>query len=484
MITPFPNIPTFANGVLGATHLNALKNGLDYLLGISHGPFCASYCADYRTDESEIRCDTTTYWDTHYYYGYIYPGDLGKARLFYSFWAKSEETYYIRLQVYNDGSTWQDVFEISAANASWTRHEGTVSLASLSLTAGYIYRFRIQIKSSQNGKTSWFQIWYLAIQQSYDSLATNPTFTNGATSGATAFNTLRSNLLALKARLPTALALTPMPVKTSYADTSTHIYFSAAYRYRPDTLYCKVRSRTSWTEWNWTIQFYSAPETSVALYTRSNISPTYDTPTWYSQEIDLTSEPYASLLSGAGISLTTGTVYKVRYYFRKPSSAGSVVQLQGAGLYRKNTAKTPGGSWTVIAPFSEGDTNVGATKLNKFGTDIAELDTGGSEELWTDLPLNIDATVTTSNYQTSSDENFGFSGIFAKRWLVYMVSDIEEPAPAIHYGANLEKRETLSTDEGWQSFDLRSTDIPVGTFLAVQNVRHAFLSDTPVEGKP
>ena len=450
----FPNIPEVENGqVLGATYLNSLAQGCEYLLGISHASYSLSHVMAWWQRYE------TSWGDMAANYQLYHAGPT----VFFAFRAGSTspgKTWHIRLCYYGNNSTWNTVAEWDGTGSSEYR-TGTLDLSAGSLTVGKIYNWKFEGRTESTNYYTQLQVWLLSTRPTLTGWTAPPSISAGQSS-ATPLNTWRGDLMALNSQLSGATNVVGCGVEgweMKHSQGTWHEYERWAYRYRPNGLMVGLQGKIMTATWNWRVRFTATSGQAAIIYTSPNIPSTYDYQ-YYSTDIDLTSGDAATALASAGITLTLGSVYSVSIEVKRNSDDHALyVQYP---LCVRTSNGVAGGSWVNNKLWSHKDRDVGPTQLNKIRADLLEL-YSGAEQLWGD------------SYACYDWGSLPGAVVHLKRYLVYRCSSGE--TPSLLYGTGFGYEYGLPTGTGWMSFDLSTIDIAWGMVYIVSNPASAFEMD-------
>lgn len=451
-IPRFPNIPEVESGqMLGATYLNSLAQGCEYLLGISH----ASHALPHATAISE-RYENT--WGDMAAFQMYHAGHT----VFYVFWAGSTsagKTWHIRLQYYS-ASAWHTAGEWSGTE-EWVLKTGTLDLSASGLSIGTIYSWKFQGETDTTNYYTQLQVWLLSTRPTISGWTSPPTISAGASS-PTPLNTWRSNLAILNSQMVSrtnVVACGREGIEQNHTAGTWQEYERWAYRYRPNGLTVGVQGKMLVATWDWRVRFTDTANQSAIIYTSPHITTTDDY-VYYSADIDLTSGDAAAALAAAGITLAFGSVYSVSIETKR-NSDDHAIYLRYPVCVRISDG-IAGGSWTNNKLWAHKDRDVGPTQLNKIRTDMLEL-YNGAEQLWGE------------SYACYDWGSLPGAVIHLKRYLIYEVYG--DNNPGILYGSNFSREYGLLKEAGWQSFDLSTVGVPWGGVYIVTNPAHAFEMD-------
>lgn len=460
---PFPTIPEVENGqTLSAGQLNAYKSALEWLLAESHAPEAlAGQMVEYSTNSTS---SNNVVWE-----GYLYHQ---RDTLYYRLEGVEEgggagDSWNVRIDYYGNDSAWHTLVTLSVQGNWWQAREGTVSLASASMTVGRLIHYRIRFWCGDDDHWSKLRIWTIAERGAVTGWATPPTFA-ATTSSAAQLNTLRTDCNALHAGVVSPIA----PLFASYhtsgriegdGDTSWHGFYAGIYRYRPERLSAGVQ----WYLWStkpaqWRLRLRDTAGREATIYTSPEIQGA-SAYRWSTAEIDLTTGDAAAALTAAGITLSRGSYYRVILQMRKAEGTGHVLTVNGAFITRVSSG-TPAGGWQALKLWAHGNNDVSPANLNKFSTDLTMLYSGG-EQLWGECPAIW--------YNTGMHR---MGGRHRKRWLNY-VRKSSSNTPSIHYGVNFATGEDLPNQAGWLRYDMTQLGVPWGGAYVLEDVACAFESD-------
>lgn len=459
----FPNIPELESGqILGATYLNALARGCEHLLGISH----AAYALPYAT--AVLQRYESTYGDMATYYMYHASDLVGYA--FIGGNTSAGKTWYIHLDYYGDDHAWHTVGSWSGTDSPSVQSGALDLSAEANITIGNIYKWRWQGKTSNKTYYTTLQVTTLCTRPTLTGWVAPPTISAGASSHAS-LNTYRDDLVALNAQMVSPTNVVSMGVegkKHTHTEGDWVAYTRYAYRYRPNGLTVGLFGKIGGGHWGWRVKFADSAGNEATIYSVSDIDPTPEY-TYQSANLDLTTGAVAAALAAAGITLTFGRGYLITIEAKRQSDDHALYLQHPLCLRTSNGA--PGGSWADNKLWAHLDTDVGPTQLNKVRTDLLELYTGGTEELWGE------------NHACYYEDGSSPSGavVHLKRYLVYRWPT-DGDTPRILYGANFAEEYSLPSGDGWLSFDLAGLGIPWGGAYIVSNPGGAFEMDEPYDG--
>jgi len=463
----FPEIPEVTTQVLSAATLNSYKRGCEYLLGISHATYALGFATTSYTEDA-VGYITKVY-------GYCYHD---KNSVYYAFTAyqggDAAEHWQVQGDFYGDDDLWHTVIDLSGTEQSETLQDGTADLSGEGqMTAGEIYLWRFRL-GSDSGSDAHMRLFGFGEVESVSGWTAVPTYTNTATSAAGDFNDLRTDLNALNTMLPPIWPMANMPDGMEIGQGVDAIYMYCGYRYRGESLLLNIRVK-SWIRyfpsdyWYWRAEIRDENGNYAEIFRSSDQGGSWGSGyAWKkTKEVDLTAGTAATNIANAGITLTMGDWYQVRLRIAKVGTDDPVT-IKGGIIARKSN-QIPSADWPTLNAWTMGDTNIGATELNKFSTALTELYTGGSEEIWGQHPAVGDG-------DSVHEDSYGFFGTHGKRWLIYK----EDSDSAIHYGSSFGEEYGLG-GTGWSSFDLTEIGIPWGGLYYVTGVDAAWEADAAYE---
>lgn len=456
-------IPELTSGVIGASTLNLYGNAVNHLLGESH----AAYALTQMQNSSGTTSITPSRRETRYLY-HVTP----------LLW------YVIALKIEDDGrgSTATCTFydrdaetalgTVASTSTSWELKTGVIDISAHCAAQGYVpgdmLTIEAQLHTSNADSEAELYVFGFGERGVTTGWAALPAFTDGTASSAAHFNALRTDLNILHNNMvsPVNPLLTDAPrLKIQVSDEWRDV-FRMAYRYRGDGLYVTVEGKGAGEDgWKWRLLSYAASNPSAAT--------TLHTSDWNVGTADYILDSDAIDLSGAG--WTRGNWYMLRLQALR--DAGPTATIRRVWAIRTSTGM-PGGSWVVPTQWAHGDTTMNNANLGKLTTDIAELYSGGAEELWGDTI----AVLAAPDAAEGDREDRTFTGVHRKRWLIVRPHSGE--APILLYGANMAKTHSLSVNAGavWQNYDLDSTPLPMGGHYAVTQCDVALEADEPCNG--
>ena len=472
----FPEIPTVAdNMALSAATLNAHKSGLEFLLGVSHAPYSATW-ADAAWQEEFA----TTYQTVAIGYGYY---RTGLSKLYYEFdiyqdSGNGTNHWYAQIGFYGDDDSWHWVYSTSGTDTASQHESGTHDLTSgelAQLTDGGLYQWRIQIKTDDTGYHSKLRLWQFGLRSAIADWPTSYTFVNTQTFAAEKLNDIRTATNKLRDHVPDTVSISGGRVGSNNNDhDSYHVVQESVYRYRAESLWCAIAFQHdngySGRTVKWRVTFEDTGGNSATIYESGDLTTTGRTQ-FKTQEIDLTAGSAATAISNASITLTQGNFYRVTLAIKKTTGAGDQEVLRWyAGAVIRVSDGTPDGGWDVPNYWAHGDTDVGATHMDKYWTDLTLLYTGGNEELWSDHPFQP-----RDPDDDSSDR--WLSGPHRMRRLHYRCVDTDT-GPTLHYGSSYASTLTLDSGSGWQMYDLENlADLPYGDYYWLEGALVALECD-------
>ncbi len=283
------------------------------------------------------------------------------------------------------------------------------------------------------------------------------------------FNDIRTDLNALNATLSPVNPLT----RARYGEASDGISSSyriamrAAYCYRPHHLYCGIElhqdNPSGGREYQWKVDFIDENDQSAEIYESAET----ESPSewfWDFEEIDLSAGDAATALSGAGITLSLGSYYRVKISARR-SSGTEELSIRGA-IVARTSDQDPDGSWDDPTDWAHGDNDIGPTNMNIHKTDLLLL-YSGNEQLYP----------RTHAHAYTDDEVRTFTGVHRKRWLWYL--RVPDEIATLHFGVDYLEDSDLDDDGSgdWEKQDLTEVGIPWGAYYRVSGCQCAMEND-------
>ena len=457
-IPQFPNIPEVEDRqTLGATYLNALARGCEHLLGVSH----ASYGLPHATAVLERYFDSygtmATYWLYH-----------GSDSVAYGIWVGTDSAgkrWYLHLDYYGDDDAWHTVLAGDGTEAFPHILSGTLDLsAETDLTIGKIYQWRIQGQTTDASYHTQVQVMLLSTRPTLTGWTAPPSLAAGVSDPAD-INVYRADLVALNAQMvaPTnALSYCEDSKDHEHTEDTWAAFTRYAYRYRPNGLTVGIHGVIIGGTWAWRVRFADSAGHEAVIYTSADVAAALDY-SYQSTDLDLTAGAVAAALTAASITLTFGAGYVVTIEAKRGSDVNTLHLRRGVCLRTSNG--TAGGSWADNKLWAVEDRDVGPTQLNKVRTDLLELYTGGSEELWGENHA----------MRWVSGSERPCAGVHQKRYLMYRC--VSGETPTLQYGEDFSSDYGLTAGTGWLSFDLTSIALPLGGAYIVADVETAFESD-------
>lgn len=462
----FPQAPVLQDGMtVSSASINAHNQGLLYVLGASHCPTPASawhaqtdiYQSDYVT-----ACEFWLYQPTFniHYLALVSNDSAGK-------------TAYWRLQALDKNSAWQTMIEENGVWDVYTVRENDLDVDALHsglFPIDKMYRWRFQVKTSDESYHTKIQAWGVFCREAIAGWQAPHDF-GAEVSAASHFNDIRTDLNLLRDQLPTAVPFTnSLNTGTTYDDNDEHTFVKGVYRYRPNSLYGAIKLRFSGTGSNFRL-FINLSDTAgntAKVYESGNIA-SKDADQLVDATVDLTAGAAAAALTAAGIALTLGNYYAISAGIERQDGSVSYKLLRT--VLAKVSDGVPHGTWAEPNEWAEGDTDFGPTHLDKFKTDLEMFYIGGDEVMFGETPPCM--------YTYIGQATYNFGGIHRKRWLAYHPRSGK--TPAIEYGDDYDESYELSTESGWQHFDLAQLTIPWGGYYIVYGVEGCFETDSVYE---
>ncbi len=444
----FPFVPQLADGqTLGATHLNAYRSAILYLLGESHGAY--ALCGDHRTELGSYDTGWTTCWR-----GYLYLASKSLYYLIRAMAGLAGKTWYLKLRYYGDDSAWHDAVSLSGAETSYTVKSATVDMSAFpGLTLGKVYRLEWQYKTSDGTYHTHMEHWRTCVRGIASGWAAPPAFAAGASSAAE-LNTLRDDAQVLYNNMvPTAApAFANWETRGWNNSTSWYGVTHGIMRYRPSHLYTCIRFTVTWgRNMSWRVKLRDTADAETTVYTSGVIASTGPVWKYDSEDIDLT-----------GFGFTVGAYYRVIVEAKRNESDDEWFSIQTVALARWSNG-SPAAGWQALAEWTHGDQTVSAANLNKCSTDLTML-YSGNEALWGETPA------VWADPLLDDDDSLYYIR-HRKRWLLYYYT-LDDP-PTIWYGTNYGESQSLPAAGAnqWHSYDLgQIADIPWGGGYLVTNV--------------
>lgn len=463
-LIPFPKIPQVADAmILSGAMCTAYNRGLRYLLGESHAPYSTHEVGP--TLELE---NSDNAWHT-VWTGYIYLRAKTNATLYWGYlvkWTGSSTNWSAKLEFYSDDETWDLVFEETGTDAAYSWETGSKALSGEAITANTIYKLRLQLKTEDDMS---FRLYYFTEALAIQGWQGLDTHSEDDESHVDDFNDIRTDLNALNTTLSPVnpLARARYGAASDGISSSYRIAMRVAYCYRPHHLYCGIElhqdNPSGGREYQWKVDFIDENDQSAEIYESAET----ESPSewfWDFEEIDLTAGDAATALTGAGITLSLGSYYRVKISARR-SSGSEELSIRGA-IVARTSDQDPDGSWDDPADWAHGDNDVGPTNMNIYKTDLLLL-YSGNEKLYP----------RTHAHGYTDDEVRTFTGIHRKRWLWYL--RVPDETATLHFGADFDEDFDLDDDDSgdWQKQDLTEVEIAWGSYYRISGCQCVMEND-------
>lgn len=470
----FPSLIELSNGMtLGAAQLNNYKMALEYLLGESHATTPLTHSP---TAAATLSTSYETLWR-----GYLYHTDDTVA------WCIRAQTdqggaqsWYCQLVCVDGGGSEHVVASSNGTHSSpaWGVWTGTANIASLGLTKGKVYEWRVKAQVSASTYHTYVEVWRVAERGVVTGWVAPHNFADGTTSDAAHFNTWKSALEALYNGVVSPVVPTTMTEPHILINNPNYAtYTRGVWRYRPNGLSIALHGHQehafSGRRMQWRAVLRDTADHQAVVWESAVITPTGLPDWWWSPNIDLTSGAAASALAAAGITLSFGSYYRLDLEVKTIQDPGDTdpLVLDRACLARISSG-APAGGWVTPHAWKHGDTDVRESWLDPYSNDLTMLYSGG-EILWGETPA---VTI----YPGPSTDMWAFSGRHCRRWLAYRYADGQ--SPTIWYGNGFTHSYALPSagPNTWISFDTEAVRLPVGGAFCVTGVVSAFECDAVV----
>lgn len=470
----FPDISTVSTQALGAAQLLSYKMGIEYLLGESHATIISEWAGKPSEDVWETAAVTIRTWYLRHtsntlYYKLALKTDWGN---------EFDRDWSFVIQVFI-GAAWETAVTDTGTNNTYVTKEGTTDITALGLVTDTIYQWRLRIWCSTTGEPEDYHVccipWSLRERAAVVGWQAPHTFAAGV-SAAAHFNDWRTDLLALHAAVSPVIAASSSPPEMTVTalPTNWEVYDHWAYRYRPESLRIIVQGATmthadpDTRYWRFRVRFeddaYPTPNSAVIFTGDPQYGMGFDWYTFDDQTLVLTTDPIATILSGAGITLTFGNWYRIIIEVERGAS-DQVALIRHAYVLRTSLG-TPTGGWAAMHLWVHGDNDIGPTELNKYSSDLGFLYDGAERD------FREAVAVCSANKGVGM---LGFTSVHRRRWLHYLA-----PTSPCRLFWSLEGRAVdPPIGDEWQVFDLDDVGMIYGTFYVIVGPTACFESETP-----
>lgn len=439
---PFPALPELENQVLSAATLNDYHRALRWLLAESH--------AAQPLQESPFVTTTEVAYTKVWAWHWRHQDDT----LIFRYTARTTDInarWDVSLRVVKAGVE-TEVYTYGTTGNAFTGYAIQLGISGLALTVGGVYEWRLYLKCSTGTEHAECHVWSLC-ERGTAAARVSGNVTNGAVAQASQFNAFRTDLNNMRTRQVSAInPLLCHDNEQAITGTSYVNCQRAVYRYRPGTLYARLRARLPYGDgWVWRVRLEKWGGATTTLYESGHIVGTGAEQWSPAAEIDM---------SAQGLAL--GDYARIHLDARRLAASVAPLHVVRQWLVRAS-AGTPHADWRTLDDWVHGATNVGAAALGAIVANIEVL-RAGNERLWGE-------TYAASYWPGLTRHSH--TGVHRKRWLKVLPSTTQ---PVLYWGPNLELSASLPA-EGWPGVDLGAAGIPLGSYYALDGAYSAMEVD-------